>query len=340
MHVFHLSFPMIVSALICMDIFPHTGYFYDLAVYELVNGKILFDGDPWLIGRFLSLRMLQLRDTFYADRRGGRKREKLSIFRFNSYRMNPSKEGLPTESEWIDRVQRKVGVCLFIWARAPTKPKLASIVGDYDSSSQLYQETVNGMGPLSAKHQFAILSYLGCLPDWIREYAPIEGRVLAFFQQRYPKLSWSKEPGRLTMTTIQYYMQHRIGEWWSHSKVENVICKVFRILSPARSDRNFVDVHRIDQILVVQEKSSLSIAFPDGKMAPLDSNYLFGKWEVVGDDFLSTSDIATHLFSRSTLVAGNKFPNLDGLMSDQNLTDRIRNTFPSIQSQSSLSFSF
>jgi hypothetical protein len=40
------------------------------------------------------------------------------------------------------------------------------------------------------------------------------------------------------------------------------------------------------------------------------------------------------------LVAGNKFPNLDGLMSDQNLTDRIRNTFPSIQSQSSLSFSF
>jgi hypothetical protein len=104
---------------------------------------------------------------------------------------------------------------MYIWARAPNLPNLASIVSVYESCSKLYQETVKGMGPLSGKHQFAVLSYLGCLPDWIRDYAPIDGRVLEFFQDRYPQLKWSKEPGRLTMTTIQTYIHHRIGEWWT-----------------------------------------------------------------------------------------------------------------------------
>jgi hypothetical protein len=70
-----------------MDIFPNCGYFYDLAVYELVQGKISFSGDLWLIGHFLALRMLQLRDNFYADKTSpGGKRGKLAIFRFNSYK--------------------------------------------------------------------------------------------------------------------------------------------------------------------------------------------------------------------------------------------------------------
>jgi hypothetical protein len=195
-HVFHSSFPMIVSSLICMDVFPNCGYFYDLAVYELVKGKISFDGDPWLIGRFLALRMLQFRDTFYADKTSpGGKRGKLAIFRFNSYKMHPTKKCLSTESEWIQQVERKVGVCMYIWARAPDFPRLASIVCVYNSCSKLFQETVKGMGPLSGKHQFAVLSYLGCLPAWIRDYAPIDGRVLSFFQGRYPELKWSKEPG-------------------------------------------------------------------------------------------------------------------------------------------------
>jgi hypothetical protein len=331
---------MIISALICMDIFPNSAYFYDMAVYELVRGKIRFDGDPWLIGRFIALRMLQLRDHFYADKTlPGGKREKLAIFRYNSYKKIHTEKDIPTKTNWIERVVNKVSVCMCVWIRAPKKPNLASISGVYDSCSKLYQETVNGMGPLSAKHQFAVLSYLGCLPDWIRDYAPIDGKVLQFFQDRYPDIKWSKEPGRLTMTTIQTYFEHRIGEWWSYSKLENVLCKIFRSMSPTGSDRNFVDVHRVDQIVLVQDRSSLSIAFPNGRFVSLNTNYLCGEWEVAGNLNLKPADIATQLFVDSGWTTELKFPSLEELMLND-LSDTIKATFPSIQTKSSLSFSF
>jgi hypothetical protein len=331
---------MIISALICMDIFPNCGYFYDLAVYDLVSGKISFDGDPWLIGRFIAIRMLQLRDIFYSKKTSSNgKRKKLAIFRFNSYKIFKTEKSLPTGSEWIERIEQKVGVCLFIWLRAPKKPNLASISGVYESCSKLYQKTVKGMGPLSAKHQFAVLSYLGCLPDWFRDYAHINGRVLAFFQKQYPELKWINEPGRLTMTTIQTYFHHRIDEWWSYSKLENVMCKVFRLLSPKKSDRNFVDVHRIDEILVMQGTSSLTVAFANGKMIPLDTNYLCGKWELVGEVYLSQIEIASRLFAGSRWTGDSKFPTLDELMSE-NLAEQIQKMFPAVQTKSSLSFSF
>jgi hypothetical protein len=143
----------------------------------------------------------------------------------------------------------------------------------------------------------------------------------------------------LTMTTIQTYFHHRIDDCWTYSKLENILCKVFRLLSPAQSDRNFVDVHRIDQILVVQEASSLTVAFADGKMVPLDTNFLFGKWEVVGEAYLTPSEVASGFFFANQWTRDSKFPALDVLMSD-NLTEWIKTTFPSVQSKSTLCFSF
>jgi hypothetical protein len=133
------------------------------------------------------------------------------------------------------------------------------------------------------------------------------------------------------MTTIQTYFYHCIGECWTYSKLENILCRVFRLLSPARSDQNFVDVHRIYQILVVQEASSLTVAFADGKMVPLDTNFLFGKWEVVGEAYLSPSEITFGLFSADQCTCDSKFPALGALMSE-NLAEQIKTTFPVVQS--------
>lgn len=338
--VFRLTLPMIISSLICMDVVPNCAYFYDLAVDDLVRGRIQFEGDPWLIGRFIALNMLRLRHRFYANNTSpGGKRKKLALFRYNTYRRFETESDIPNESDWIERTQTKLAVCMGIWILAPAKPNLASISGVYESCSKLFQDTTFGLGPLQAKHQFAVLSYFGCLPDWIRDYAPISGRVLDFFQERYPELKWSKEPGRCTMTTIQTYFEHHIRERWTYSTLENVMCKVYRIISPKGSDTNYVDVHRVDELLLVQGQSSLSVSFPDGELLPLDTNYLCNEWELAGRMYLAPLDIANRIFANSLWKTTSNFPSLDDLLVDD-VVECMKAAFPLIQSKSSLAFSF
>ena len=337
---FRFTLPMIISSIICMDVVPNCAYFYDLAVDDLVRGRIQFEGDPWLIGRFIALNMLRLRNRFFARNTSpGGKSKKIALYRYNCYKGFETESDIPNESDWIDRTLKKLAVIMGIWILAPAKPNLASISGVYESCSKLYQDTTYGLGHLQAKHQFAVLSYFGCLPDWIRDYAPISGRVLGFFQKRYPELKWSKEPGRCTMTTIQTFFEHRIREWWTYSTLENVMCKVYRILSPNGSDSHFVDVHRVDEVLLVQGHSSLSISFPDGELLPLDSNYLCNEWELVGGMYVAPSDIANQIFANSLWTTTSKFPSLGELLVDD-AADRIMAAFPLIQKKSSLAFSF
>jgi hypothetical protein len=74
-------------------------------------------------------------------------------------------------------------------------------------------------------------------------------------------------------------------------------------------------------------------------MVPLDKNFLFGKWEVVGEAYLPPNEIVLGLFSADQWTRDSKFPALDVLMSE-NLAERIKTTFLSVQSKSTLCFSF
>jgi hypothetical protein len=163
--VFHLSLLQVISVLICMDIFPNCAYLFDLVVYELVERRVLYHGDPLAIGHHIAIRMLHYRDLYYADRTTSKgKRLKLGVFRYHSFKQFAQVPDLLSPSDWIECAVSKLVVCLSIWKHAPTKPVLKTINVVYDSCSSLFQETVYGMGPLSAKHQFAVLSSLGCLP--------------------------------------------------------------------------------------------------------------------------------------------------------------------------------
>jgi hypothetical protein len=51
-----------------MDIFPNCAYFYDQAVYELVERKVFYHGDPLAIGHHIAIRMVHFRDLFYAKK--------------------------------------------------------------------------------------------------------------------------------------------------------------------------------------------------------------------------------------------------------------------------------
>ena len=195
-HVFHLTFPQVLSVLSCMDIFPNCAYFYDQAVYELIERKVFYHGASLAIGHHLAIRMLHYRDVFYDQKRNSRgKLQRLGLYRFASHNF-PILQGLPSPTEWIECVIQKFVVCLFIWKTLPTQPNLRIRNACYDSCSELFQSTVTGMGPLSAKHQMSVLSSIGCLPSWIRSYSSIEGRVLEFFTKRYNHLDWKGLPGR------------------------------------------------------------------------------------------------------------------------------------------------
>jgi len=323
-----------------MDIFPNCAYFFDLAVYELVERKVLYHGEPVAIGHHIATRMLHYRDLYYADRTTSKgKRLKLGVFRYHSFKQFPLVPDLLSPSAWIECAVNKLVVCLFICKRAPTKPILKTIDDIYDSCSALFQETVYGMGPLSAKHQFSVLSSLGCLPSWLRTYTSVEGRVLEFFQERYSKVEWTGLAGRKTLSGIQTYLQNRFHEIWEISRVENLLCKVYRLISPNGTDSAFVDIHRNDQILIVEVASKYSIHFANGKVVHLSTNSLCNQWEVVGSALLPTLEIANMLRIGIGFDDGHKFPTLDQLMQSIDM-NQVKHSFPTYQQASSLLFSF
>jgi hypothetical protein len=323
-----------------MDVFPNCAYFFDLAVYELVERKVMYHGDPVAIGHHIAIRMLHYRDLYYADRTTSKgKRMKLGVFRYNSFKQFPLVPDLLSPSAWIECAVNKLVVCLFIWQRVPTKPNLKTINVIYDSCSALFQGTVHGMGPLSAKHQFAVLSSLGCLPSWLRTYTSVEGRVLEFFEERYSNLEWTGLAGRKTLSTIQTYSKNHFHDVWEISKVENLLCKVFRLISPNGTDSSYVDIHRNDQILIVEMDSKYSIHFVNGRVVHLPANSLCNQWEVVGSVPLLTMEIATRLQIGIGFEDGQKFPTLLQLMSPIDIKQVIA-SFPTCQQSSSLAFQF
>jgi hypothetical protein len=130
------------------------------------------------------------------------------VFGYHSFKQFAQVPDLLSPPDWIECAVNNLVVCLFIWKQAPTKPFLKNINDIYDSCSRLFQETVYGMGPLSAKHQFAVLSLLGCLPPWLSTYTAVEGCVLEFFEEYYSHLEWSGLAGRKTISNIQAYLQN------------------------------------------------------------------------------------------------------------------------------------
>lgn len=338
--MFHLSLLQVVSVLMCMDIFPNCAYFFDLAVFELVERKVLYHGEPAAIGQHLATRMLHYRDQYYADRTTpSGKRLKLGVFRYHSSKQFPLVLDLLSPSAWIECAVRKLVVCLFIWNRAPMKPNLTTIDGIYDSCSAIFQDTVHGMGPLSAKHQLSVLSALGCVPSWLRTYTSVEGRVLEFFEKRYPKLAWTGLAGRKTLSGIQTYLQNRFHDIWEILRVENLLCKVYRLINPGGSDLAFVDIHRNDQILIVEVESRYTIHFANGKVVQLSTNRLCNQWEVVGNAMVPTPEIANYLQLVLVFESVQKFPTLDKLMKSVDIS-RVKNSFPANQQSSGLLFSF
>jgi hypothetical protein len=126
-HVFHLTFLQVLSVINCMDIFPNCAYFYDQAVYKLVERKVFYHGDPLAIGHHIAIRMLHFRDLFYAEKTTTTgKLLKLGLYRFSSYKPFPLLQNLPSLDEWIECAVTKLIVCLFIWKRFPSKPFLKS----------------------------------------------------------------------------------------------------------------------------------------------------------------------------------------------------------------------
>jgi hypothetical protein len=330
---YQLSYPAVISVLSCKDVMPNTAYFFSLAVYELVLGKVEFSGDPILLGRCISIRMIQHRDEYYA-RMGTTKK---SILRYASYNKK-SVADIPSELEWYQQVMQKTAVFLFISSTYNKRPNLSNIDRIHNVLSAMVQDCTSGVGPLGALHSICILSKFGILPYWTGTYGCLQGRVLKRIQEKFPKITFVGNAGRSTMTAIITFLHSELGIKWSYNELENFFCKFDRITTgPSRrsSDSFFFDCHHHDEIIISNSDDGLTVTMANGSVIEINSNTLCTTWELANGSLMTPAEIFVHL----GLGVGNASPNVEELCTT-NITTTLSQSFPIHQNKSSLLFSF
>ena len=294
--IMRLTYPQVIGVTACLDIFPNCAYFFSLAVNELISSGV-YHGDRLDLGHFLIQRMLHFRDSFCDANNSSPKRQKVGVNRFRSSLKRPEFNNLPTKDDLRTRTHLKTFVCLYTWAKHSKKPNLKSIYDSYNNCSSMLQATVVGMGPLGALHQMAILSAIGIIPPWIREYAPLNGKSLKFLQQKYPPSPrWGNgDTQRRLMSTILSFMESKFLEGWSLAKVENFLCKFKRLKTPT-SDSMFFDVHRKEEMILSLEGKHLAVYLPSGRKVTLPTGCVCQSWALsnsTGSLMTNTYDIAS-----------------------------------------------
>jgi hypothetical protein len=139
--------------------------------------------------------------------------------------------------------------------------------------------------------------------------------------------------------TIQTYLNNRLNEVWDISRVKNLLCKVYRIISSNGRDSWFVDIHRNDQILIVEIDSKYAIYFADGKVIHLLMNILCIEWEMVCGLGMSAEARADHFAVGIDVDFAVKFPSLAELMESVDV-DQVKLSFPPFQNKRVLLFHF
>ena len=333
-----LTYPQVIGVTACFDIFPNCAYFFSLAVNELLSSGV-FRGDRFGLGHYLIQRMLHFCDTFCAANNSSPKRQKVGVNRFKSSWKRPEFDNLPTKDDLKTRTLLKTFVCLYIWAKHSKKPNLKPLYDSYNNCSSMLQATVAGMGPLGAIHQMAILSAVGILPPWIRDFAPLQGKGLQFLQQRYPPSGrWSSgDSQRRMMSTIACYMESRFVEHWSFAKEGNFLCK-FKGLQNPTSDSSFSDVHRKEEIILSLEGKQLAVYLPNGRKVTLPTACVCQSWELTnlnGPVMTNTDEIA--LVCLRDIRMGSTLPNLEFMQSIlPTIAEIVEQKFPDHQEVSSV----
>jgi hypothetical protein len=144
-----------------------------------------------------------------------------------------NKPVIQSKEEWNERCHLKMITCLYSHAVHSTrKSKKDKVIAYKELLLRLKKNFAPQVGTLIMGHSMAIMSQIGLLPAWIRDHVrvEVESRYIQHFRSRF---SLDEELFCLGcnrfMKVVQGALVSRFGTPFSIRKVENILCKVYRI---------------------------------------------------------------------------------------------------------------
>jgi hypothetical protein len=188
-------------------------------------------------------------------------RRVLPYMRYSGY----FKSIMPTVAEWHSRCDRKVVISLCFWNAhsQPAKSK-SNRKKEYSNLSQRLQDLVPNCGNLGISHSMSVMSELGLLPSWIRNFAIVNptSKYMQYFIETYyeDKLTTVELDG--IMGTLRLNLENRFKIVVTPNKLENILCKTFRFMKGG--DSNWSDLYEPGQNLFRFEGDKVEILMHKG----------------------------------------------------------------------------
>ena len=138
----------------------------------------------------------------------------------------------------------KTSLILHCWSAYCASPAKSYRKKIYQKVSGHLESFSPNCGPLVIGHSIGILSEVGLLPPWFREFAVVDkgSKYMAYFIKTYAtgQTMRGSDCDRLVSTLVHRFSELR-GEKVTMSVVENIMCKSYRVLNKSGSDTKWAD---------------------------------------------------------------------------------------------------
>lgn len=258
---FKLNFVEIVSVATAFELIPEIAYYWLLATSAMMQNDTLPDH---FRGRAIGHLFTRLAFHFY--RKYQVQTRKQEVRRYGKY----SQKTIPSRQEFKNKVYVRVVLCLHVWMKRPKRPSKIDIEMEYNNIMTLWKQKLkdasgnnlkDGVGDLAAIHSMAIHSELGLLPAWVRDEAHISGksRYMDHFAETYALGTMTKARLESVVADLQAAMKFVFGITFSKARIENLLCKVFRLTSSTAELEKFCDLLIPDQPLFKFDSENIQV---------------------------------------------------------------------------------
>lgn len=249
---FHLNLAGLVSLLSAAEIIPHNQFYFCSACVVMLHALrnktfVPSHFTEYKIGFAVHLIMRVLIEQ----------RVKRPKFRFSTYRPHR----FLGNSEWVLLNNARLLLILSSWRYAASPKGESRKEKMYGHLSAMFQHCHHGTGPLVAMHMMAMASEVGLMPPWIRDYCEINNDPNDLIPSHALGCLKKKPTKEKTFRDLQTALTNRFGFQFTPAYVENIICKVKRLLSP-KPDTNYADVFVVGQLLFYFEEDQIVIRYP------------------------------------------------------------------------------
>ncbi len=278
---FGLSFPETVSLVSAIEVLPNTVYFFAAAAESLLHSspetKRCHRG--FAFGYLVASLMLELRKIRSKSCPG---------IRFSCY-WQPE---LPNGTEWEQRCTLKTLACLRFHAAYDSLVDKKKRLAAYKKLRKHYCSTTTNADLLVTNIVLGISSCLGLLPSWVRgeiEVSP-SCRYMKWFLSKFD-LPSDADTVEQIIENLRNALTSRYGVSFTRRTLENILCKVFRMMTESQSDKRYCDLSFKGQMLFRCEGTGLRVSFPTAESEDvLVDQYLVEKW-AYGNTLLSVAEM-------------------------------------------------